>query len=65
MNVILRNGTRRMIDEPRASVEAEAFIAWLRNGERLESLDTPVLQVYQDALTPDAATRLAHVASSG
>jgi integrase len=30
MNVILRNSTRRMIDESRASVEAEAFIAWLR-----------------------------------
>jgi hypothetical protein len=30
MNVILRNSTRRMIDQSRASVEAEGFIAWLR-----------------------------------
>jgi integrase/recombinase XerD len=29
MNVILRNSTRRMIDQSRASVEAEGFIAWL------------------------------------
>jgi hypothetical protein len=30
MNAILRNSTRRLIDESRASLEAEAFIAWLR-----------------------------------
>ena len=30
MNVILRNSTRRMIDQSRASVEVEGFIAWLR-----------------------------------
>ena len=30
MNVILRNSTRRMIDQSRASVEAEGFIVWLR-----------------------------------
>jgi hypothetical protein len=30
MNVILRNSTRRMIDQSRVSVEAEGFIAWLR-----------------------------------
>jgi hypothetical protein len=30
MNVILRNSTRRMIDQSHASVEAEAFIAWPR-----------------------------------
>src|ERR1700733_5675472 len=30
MNVILRNSTRRMIDQSHASVEAEGFIAWLR-----------------------------------
>jgi integrase/recombinase XerD len=30
MNVILRNSTRRMIDQSRASVEAKGFIAWLR-----------------------------------
>ena len=30
MNVILRNSTRRMIDQSRAPVEAEGFIAWLR-----------------------------------
>jgi hypothetical protein len=30
MNVILRNSTRRMIDQSRVSGEAEGFIAWLR-----------------------------------
>ena len=30
MNVILRNSTRRMIDQSRASIEAEGLIAWLR-----------------------------------
>jgi integrase/recombinase XerD len=29
MNVILRSSTRRMIDQSRASIEAEGFIAWL------------------------------------
>ena len=36
MNVISRNSTRRMIDQSRASVEAEGFIAWLStDGYRL------------------------------
>src|SRR5271166_3384607 len=30
MNVILRNSTRRMIDQSQAPVEAESFISWLR-----------------------------------
>jgi hypothetical protein len=30
MNVIMRTSSRRMIDQSRAPVEAEGFIAWLR-----------------------------------
>ncbi len=30
MNVILRDITRRMLDQPQAPVESESFISWLR-----------------------------------
>ncbi len=30
MTVILRNSTRRMVDQSRASVETKGFISWLR-----------------------------------